>query len=520
MQHMMKKRVCWITASAGEASIALPASRVLATNGIETSFASALDESIRFFAAHKTPVCYIRAHLPPAPRRLTPAQLDELDRRYSPPGIISLMYAESKACHLRDSNTLLPLTLRYLAFWEQFLEQERADAVIMWQSTSLPSRSMWAVAHAHGLPHLIMVNGPSLDHLTLADISEEAIWSELLEVLNSEAPHTLTPEQRLEALALVGKVTRLHSKFKPRPTSIMPPPIIQDMTITARLSLRALQHRLSASNSTPATALPLIEEHLQQQAIQRDNQWRRFRWAWLTRLRLLTYTRPDFTQPYIYFPMQNEVDVKLSTRNALYNDQTYLARLIARAVPPGYKLYVKEHPNHPGMYRWKDLKQLQQIANVELIHPHADNVQLIRNAGAVIVISSTAGWEGYLWQVPVVSLGGDFCSHSRLVFSVGSLNDLRMTLRAALSNGRSQYARQSEEWLWFIWQVIATSHAGSAFGYRVMFNAIGKKESQANGAVIGTGLSEKLLRLFSAAPATTLATRRDEHRVEPVGRTE
>src|SRR5262249_43764835 len=155
-----------------------------------------------------------------------------------------------------------------------------------------------------------------------------------------------------------------------------------------------------------------------------------------------------------------------------YADQIALAEQIARVVPPGHTLVVKEHPTHPGVYDWRRLRRLQTLGHGTPVHPHTQNMRLIRGPRAGVGGRPPGGWEAFLARVPVVALGRTYYSCSDLVFSASSLHDLPHRLRAALAAGRDLYDRRHEEWLWFIQQAMATSNPGSAFGYKKLFEVL------------------------------------------------
>jgi len=502
-------RVCWILSSAGEALIAATAAQAMAEQGIESVFTAWTLECSRYLydqGIHD--VTYVPTHLPPA-RLFSFDELDALDRRYSPPGIGLLAYAEMRAFYRKDRAELLPLTLRYLDFWETFLTDHQIDALITWTSSNLACRSAWTVAKSRGLPALIIGTGPSFDYFTLADIDENIVGSELVEAMQSDEPRVVTTEQREAVLKLVSEVTETHAKFKPRPVTKIPPPIaslrwqlgiaLRKLGIRPELSVPTWQPTPEClarypDNPDEAESLKRISDHLK---------WRRWEWAWLTYLKVLRYTQPNFDEPFIYFPMQQQVGARLAGQNPFYADQVDLAMLAARAVPPGYKLYVKEHPTHPGTYDWRALRKLQRLSNVELIDPHADTVQLIRKAKAVIVVSSTTGWEGFLWRVPVVALGKTFYTCTDLIFRADTLQDLPAKLRAALNAGSKLYEDRYDEWLWFIWQTMDKSWRGSPFRYKNLFGTLAAKANAENGRMVGTAIATKLISMMAKeAPIT------------------
>lgn len=490
--------------SSGETSIALPAAKVMQQSGIDVIFASWLTESCRYLYDHGYPdALYIPRLLPPE-RAYSLQELDALDRRYSPPGLGQIHFAEVQGRYLREDQDILPLVLRYLAFWEQFLTEQQITAVVLWTSSSIACRAMWLVARALDIPHLVLGSGPSYDYFSIADINEEAIWSELVQATAANGPKVLTPQQKQEVLDLIAGVTAVNSSFTPRGASVIP--------LTIRRLIYKWRRARSRRNMPPAvpTWQPSPEsmarypddpqeiqmlEHIRSIVMRQ-----RLRWAWLMKLGILHYSQPNYNQPYVYFPMQFQRGTRLLGHSPFYSDQVTLAKMIARCVPPGYKLYVKEHPTHPGSYDWRSLRELEQLPNVELIHPYSDKTRIIREAKVVIAVSSTAGWESFLWKIPVVALGRTFYTCSDLVFCANCFDEVSAKLRQAIDAGAQMYDERADEWLWFIWQTMQTAYPGSVFGYKDLFGTLKAKDADTNGALVGQGITRKLLRMSEQSP--------------------
>jgi hypothetical protein len=490
--------------SAGEAQIAVPAAAAMAEMGVESVFATWLTECARFLhdAGVAEPV-YVPRHLPPTSAPM-PAELDELDRRFPAPGLGPLVYAEQRARYTADREGICDLAVRYLQFWDAFLPERGIDVVVVWTSSNLACRSAWSVARGQSRVALVIGSGPSFDHHSLGDLGEEAVWSELLVALASDRPHVVTPEEREEALALVAHIEGSHSRFKPRPAGLLRADVVGSLATSrpARALAAGLRRvgllapRPPVYRASPASVERFPddpEERRMLRHIRSHLEGRRARWAWLRTLGLLWYEIPGSPEPYVYFPMQLEVGARLAAQNPGYADQIRLAEVIALATPPSCRVYVKEHPTHPGSYDWRRLRRLQRLPNVVLVDPGADNTALIRGARSVVVVSSTAGWEAFLARVPVVALGRTFYACSDLVFPASSANDLSRAIREAIAAGRELYAQREQEWLWFIHRAIATSNPGSAFGYKVLFGALERKE-ESNGTLIGRGIAKKLLQ--------------------------
>jgi Capsule polysaccharide biosynthesis protein len=354
---------------------------------------------------------------------------------------------------------------------------------VSWQSASLANRAPLAVARAIGSRALIFVNGPSLGRIAIADIDESENWSALVTLAATTRDFCLSDEQRAIALAHVREILDLHARFRPRETPLWSKGLISPLIACGYRALCT-----GSSNVDTWLAVVQWKQH-----------WERVAWLSRRKLGLLPYHWLNRSERYIYFPMQNMADVKLTGRNPVYADQIALAEHIAVSLRPDLVLYIREHPNHPGTYDLARLKRLVRDRRVKLVHPHESNIALIRHAAAVVCVNSTAGWEAYTCQVPTVVLGNPFYRRSRLVFGVDNLNDMSRAIRRAVDEGPKLYRESQNEWLWFIWAALTTCAPGSPFGYKIIFGAVPKQDPIINGRLIGDALLERLEAMRQAS---------------------
>ncbi len=470
-------RIVWIVASLGEARIASVAAERLQEDGIAVEFASEFSDTLSLLRDRCWPVVSILAEVQPR-AAFDGEAIERLDRRFPDPGIRLLAFAEARARRNRDIESFHASAAQQLDLWSRRFADAMPDAVVCWQSASLANRAPISVARAFGIRTLIFVNGPTFSRSAIGDIDESENWSELINLIEAQPGFKLDANARKLALDHVDEVLKVHAQFRPRETPILPrgvfKPIVTSWT------------RKAANASGP-------DERRFPAVLEWKLYWERIIWSLKDRAGLLPYSNLQLAERYVYFPMQNLADVKLTGRNPVYADQVALAEQIALSMRPGLKLYVREHPNHPGMYDVARLKRLARDPMVRLIHPHESNIDLIRHATAVVCVNSTAGWEAYLSQVPVVVLGNPFFRRSRLVFGVDNLNDLSRLIRRAVDEGRRLYAERQNEWLWFIWAALVTCSPGYPFGYKVIFGAVPKQDPVVNGRLIGEALLARLL---------------------------
>lgn len=138
---------------------------------------------------------------------------------------------------------------------------------------------------------------------------------------------------------------------------------------------------------------------------------------------------------YIYFPLHCEGDTAISLRNPLFYKQEFIVELLARSLPQGYTLYIKEHP-HPDAVNlsYLGLISLSKINNIEILPKETNSHDVIRNAEAVAVINSTVGFEALHYFKPVIILGKCPLAGKGVTFDVDNLTDVPKVIKEALNS--------------------------------------------------------------------------------------
>lgn len=143
----------------------------------------------------------------------------------------------------------------------------------------------------------------------------------------------------------------------------------------------------------------------------------------------------DFSQPFMYFPLQAEPERELYVQAPYFTDQIALIKNIAKSLPVDYVLFVKEHPVMKKHAGWRELnfyKQLMDLPNVVMIHPSVDSHELIKRCDLVLTISGDAAFEsGFYHKSAVIFSDPDYAVLSN-VFQIKNINDLPSTISKAL----------------------------------------------------------------------------------------
>jgi len=144
--------------------------------------------------------------------------------------------------------------------------------------------------------------------------------------------------------------------------------------------------------------------------------------------------KSNVKEKYILFPLHQEPERSLLLAAPYFTNQLETIRHIAKSLPPGYLLYVKEHYAQ-SLREWRKIsyyKEIQEIPNVKLFHPSASMVDLICNSSLVIAVSGTAAFEANFYEKPSIIFSDMGFSKLSSIFLADSLNELPNVIRTAL----------------------------------------------------------------------------------------
>lgn len=112
----------------------------------------------------------------------------------------------------------------------------------------------------------------------------------------------------------------------------------------------------------------------------------------------------DDDTKFVLYPIHVEPEIVLLMGSTYYTDQISVIRNIAKSMPMGYKLYVKEHPGQDE-HGWREIsfyKEILSMPNVSIIHPFADLKKLMNQCSLVITIRGTASMEAAFYKKPSI----------------------------------------------------------------------------------------------------------------------
>lgn len=146
-------------------------------------------------------------------------------------------------------------------------------------------------------------------------------------------------------------------------------------------------------------------------------------------------------RPYAYFPLHVTDDYKIKRVIPHCVDQAAIIEQVADQLPQGYDLILKEHPMSLGRNSLAMLRRLARIPNVRLVEPYTSSHDLMRDAEAVIVISSTVGLEALMYDKPVLTLGQPFYANAGVTLDLDSFAGIREAVPQVVREWRPDHER-------------------------------------------------------------------------------
>lgn len=434
---MGKKNICWVIGNLDYAQFVYNVAQRMKEKGVYSFYITHSLHTVDFLKSKNQEFLYINP-LNPGEHSYSIA---EMEAKYGMPNLRHLIFPDQKLRELSDEKAT-DLVCRTLKDIEKFIKEKNIDAVLLKPMSASIENCADTVARANKILTLIQDIGPVGSRtFVYSDVNQQNIWSELSDKLNELKKRKLTVEEKETVEKYVHEVG---AKKQMRIFLTLP---------KIKLSVfKNIFRRLFESFDSPYNTL----WHF----IKRDGiKLLRTFWTGLIRF----YDKPDFNEKFIFFPLHFAEDAQIVTRCPFYYNQAEMLRLIAMSVPAGYKVYTKEHPDERGINSMNKLNQMKAIKNVRVLHPLTNSHELIKNSEAVVVISSSVGWEAFLYRKPVVNLAPIYYGLSDLVYKVGDIRELPLVIKKVLSEGKNIYTKYTnEEWEKFIYAILSTVNKGNS----------------------------------------------------------
>jgi hypothetical protein len=200
---------------------------------------------------------------------------------------------------------------------------------------------------------------------------------------------------------------------------------------------------------------------------------------------------------FAYFPMHKEPEISFITRSPECVNQFAVIQSIARDLPAGMVLAVKENLQSTSFRPPEYFRQIVGLKNVVLLDIRENSVEAVKRSSVVVTITGSAGLEGAVLGKPVIAFGRHttygFLPHVR---TVTNETQLREHLRWAVGPDFDEVAAKRDG-ARFLEAVRKASFDAGTFRLKQDAGA-GATEEAADAAV--ENLIDSLYRSFTHVP--------------------
>lgn len=179
---------------------------------------------------------------------------------------------------------------------------------------------------------------------------------------------------------------------------------------------------------------------------------------------------PSLDVPYVYLPLHYQPEMSTMPTGGYFEDQRVLAGLLSACLPPGWRLYVKEHPvqvapGGKGQYSrdFNFYRDLLALPGVSLVPLGQSSFELIDHSRAVATISGQAGWEAVNRGKPALTFGHCWYRGCEGVFHLAGQAQVRAVLER-IAGGYAVDRRRVGLFAQAVEQVAVRGYVAPVFG--------------------------------------------------------
>lgn len=158
--------------------------------------------------------------------------------------------------------------------------------------------------------------------------------------------------------------------------------------------------------------------------------------------------RPNLTEKYIYFAMHMQPERTSTPEAGLFEDHLLAIEILARSLPKGWKLYVKENPRQfdrrINSLKWKhfrdqsDYEDILKLPNTSIITQDVATKELIDNAQIVATLSGSVGWEAIQAGKPCFVFASAWYVSCPSCYLISDVNDAENSIKKAVKKTKKE----------------------------------------------------------------------------------
>jgi hypothetical protein len=332
-------------------------------------------------------------------------------------------------------------------FWQNVLDAEMPSAIVG-ELSSAPDLVAWYMARARGILYLCPQHSRLWgDRLAFTDV--DGHWNHLAEAYALAKEQGVSAEDRHAAEAflddfLARKPSPSYMKYVARRM-----PVRRTLRRISRLPGKltsfgrdrrfAVDYHTSFFRKTEADLLSAVRKCSMRMGCARF------------------FTAPEPGEPFFLFPLHFQPESTTLVLAPFCENLLGVAENIAKSLPSGHRLYVKEHLPMLGRRPFWFYRELLRVPSIRLLRPEVDTHHLIAASAGVVTITNTTGIEAILHGKNVAVLGSIFYD----VFDCVQKVDSYCSLPRALSLAATQPGPSREEQVRIVHSLLHSTHVGN-----------------------------------------------------------
>ena len=279
----------------------------------------------------------------------------------------------------------------------QRLEEERVEAVLFFNVPHLTyDFVLYQAAKAMGLPTVIVTQSLFPDrYLSLRDVANLGD----LEIDPEAVPYEIPKGSKPDLFYMAGIKQEREEGGR-----------ISAKAVAQLLTFLALKRPLKALNPVYVWRLVAHMKRVYGQMPKWRDPFAKFfhedALAYFDHLATFEDQELDLSGDFIYVPLQLQPEMTTSALGGRFRDQAYAIERLARILPDGVRILVKENPKQGGYMRGPMFfHRLTRIPSVTFLPSWANTHALTDGARFVATITGTVGWEAIRQGKPVLVFG-------------------------------------------------------------------------------------------------------------------
>lgn len=360
------------------------------------------------------------------------SNLCNLEKEYPDSNLMRALYSEREYNFFPKYYSLKPVSyeeqLKYLVgcfcVFEECIEQNNVDCVISDLPTGLPD-VLHAICQKKGVQYISIRSSKLLTGFVLCDQHHD-LPTGMIDVykkfLQNGIPDKYYELAKSHVNELKSKITTpSYMEVTGKPFKMLRMRRIYTMISMLRESRNQINKISRARHPVRNSILWNIH---------------RFINIWQTKLNKSRWFCKELPlgEKFFVFPLQYEPEASTFVRAFPFFDQMYVIQQIAKALPLGVTLIVKEHKGNQGYRKSAFYRELQYLPNVKLVDRETELNNLISNSIGIITLTSRMGWEGLVFRKPVIALGSTFYTFFEEVKKPGAWMELKRIIEECVSN--------------------------------------------------------------------------------------